>query len=282
MDGFLLINKPIGMTSHDVVFKIKKKFHLDKIGHTGTLDPFASGLLVLCVGRATKLAHLFSNLDKAYEGTIIFGQHFDTFDTTGNLIKTNQVVVKQHEIEDIMAQMIGTYDQLPPMYSAIKVNGRKLYDLARQGQEVDRLTRKVNIYDFRLTSQLEPQKYTFYVFVSKGTYIRSLAVDLAKKLDNLAVLDTLNRLTIGQYNVSDSKSIEEITKDDMISLKTFFQDYPTVVLNDYMINLVKNGVYLDERQIETEHPFIVLNQNQEMIAYYEVIETNKYKPILIF
>ncbi|PKK96711.1 MAG: tRNA pseudouridine(55) synthase TruB [Tenericutes bacterium HGW-Tenericutes-3] len=282
MDGFLLINKPKGLTSHDVVFKIKKKFHLDKVGHTGTLDPFASGLMILCLGKATKLASLFSDLDKAYEGTIVFGNHYDTYDTTGQIEKTKIIELKKEEISTQMNTFIGVYDQLPPMYSAIKKNGQKLYDLARQGLDVERDTRSVEIYRFVLNQYLSPLTCTFSVDVSKGTYIRSLVVDLAEKLDTFAALETLNRTRVGSYDLMHAKNIEDVTKNDMISLKEFFKEYPSVVLNDYLIKLVKNGVYLDERQIVIDQPFIVYDEQNEMIAYYEVKSKNQYKPVLIF
>lgn len=282
MDGFFLVNKAKGMTSHDVVFQIKKKFHLDKIGHTGTLDPFASGLLILCVGKATKLAYLFSNLDKAYEGTIVFGNHYDTYDTTGTIISTKDVNFGIKELNDTVKHMIGSYMQMPPMYSAIKHNGKKLYELARQGLDVVRESRLVQIYDFKLINQLDSNRYSFSTVVSKGTYIRSLAVDLAEKLHTFAALERLNRLSIGIYTIENSKSIEELSKNDIISLELFFQDYPKIILNEYMIGLVKNGVYLDDRQIVTDQPFIVFNENNQMIAYYEVKAEKLYKPVLIF
>ncbi|MBU1094047.1 MAG: tRNA pseudouridine(55) synthase TruB [Firmicutes bacterium] len=282
MDGFFLVNKQKGMTSHDVVFKMKKKFHLDKIGHTGTLDPFASGLLILCTGKATKLAHLFSNLDKVYEGSIAFGNHYDTYDTTGSIVETKDSIINQPQVEQAMKDMIGSYDQLPPMYSAIKQNGRKLYELARQGLDVKRETRLVSIYEFKMISLLENNTCSFLASVSKGTYIRSVAVDLAEKLDTYAALDQLKRLSVGKYSLQNSKSIEDITKDDMISLEQFFKDFPSITLNDYLIGLVKNGVYLDERQVITDHPFIVYDENHQMIAYYEVKAENQYKPVLIF
>jgi len=282
MDGFFLVNKAKGMTSHDVVFQIKKKFHLDKIGHTGTLDPFASGLLILCVGKATKLAYLFSNLDKAYEGTIVFGNHYDTYDTTGTIISTKDVNFGIKELNDTVKQMIGSYMQMPPMYSAIKQNGKKLYELARQGLDVVRELRLVQIYDFKLINQLDSNRYSFSTVVSKGTYIRSLAVDLAEKLHTFAALERLNRLSIGIYTIENSKSIEELSKNDIISLELFFQDYPKIILNEYMIGLVKNGVYLDDRQIVTDQPFIVFDENNQMIAYYEVKAEKLYKPVLIF
>jgi len=282
MDGFLLINKPKGMTSHDVVFKIKKKFHLDKVGHTGTLDPFASGLMILCLGKATKLAYLFSNLSKSYDGTIVFGNHYDTYDTTGLVEQTKIVELKSNEISSAMNHFIGTYDQLPPMYSAIKIKGKKLYEFARQGIEVERNTRQVEIFDYKMLKFINRLKCTFITSVSKGTYIRSLIVDLAEQLNTYAALETLNRLTVGSYSLNYAKTLEEVTKNDMISLEMYFKDYPVVVLNEYLIKLVKNGVYLDERQIETDQPFVVYDENLQMIAYYEVKNINQYKPVLIF
>ncbi|MBN2300583.1 MAG: tRNA pseudouridine(55) synthase TruB [Acholeplasmataceae bacterium] len=282
MNGFLLIDKPQGMTSHDVVSKIKRKFHLDKVGHTGTLDPFASGLLILCIGKATRLSYLFSNLDKTYRGTIKFGVHYDTFDITGTKLKTDNKEIIQELVEKEMKNLTGSYEQLPPMFSAIKINGRKLYDLAREGKEVEREKRHVKIHAFHIIDKIDDKTYEFFTSVSKGTYIRSLAVDLAERLDTCAALETLTRLSVGKYDLNHAKTIEEVTKDDMITLETYFKKFPTIMLNDYMIKLVKNGVYLDERQIITDQPFIVCDQNNEMIAYYEVVNQYQYKPIIVF
>ncbi|MCR3905838.1 MAG: tRNA pseudouridine(55) synthase TruB [Tenericutes bacterium] len=282
MDGFLLINKPKGLTSHDVVFKIKKKLHVDKIGHTGTLDPFACGLLILCLGKATKLAYMFQDSDKTYEGTIVFGKHYDTYDTTGQVIDEKQVAVNQDELIKAMQSLKGTYQQLPPMYSAIKVDGQKLYQLARKGLDVKRDTREVQIYEFDMKSEFNENQFDFYTSVSKGTYIRSLAVDLAEKLNTFAALSSLNRLSIGSYNLKDALTIEEVKPEHLISLNDFFKPYPKIALNDYMIKLVKNGVYLDERQTTINTPFIVTDEKNQMIAFYDVIGLNKYKPILTF
>ncbi len=281
MDGFLWIDKPTGITSHDVVFKIKKKLHIDKIGHTGTLDPFASGLLILCVGKATKLAHLFSNMDKTYEGTIVFGKHYDTFDTTGVLLESSEFSHNEHEISLAMQKMIGSYQQLPPMYSAIKVGGRKLYDLAREGKEIEREKRLVEIKDFKVIKQNDNQTYQFFASVSKGTYIRTLAVDLAENLSSYAALSELRRLSVGPYNVHYAKTIENASKNDIITVEQFFENTQKLVLNDYMIKLVKNGVYLDDRQLITDQPFVVYDEHENMVAYYEVKSKNLYKPVLV-
>lgn len=282
MDGFLLVNKPQGLTSHDVVRKLKKKLNVDKIGHTGTLDPFASGLLILCLGKATKLAHLFSNLDKVYTGTIVFGQHYDTFDITGTVMMTRDMDITKNDLEEAIRSLNGFYDQVPPMYSAIKQNGRKLYDMARQGIEVDREARRVHIKRFEATSALIEREVTFLAEVSKGTYIRSLAVDLATKLRTYAALKTLHRESVGNYHVKHAKSFDDISVEDIISLETFFRDEKRIVLNDYMIKLVKNGVYLDGRQTDTDQPFLVTDSAGNLIAYYEVLSPQLYRPVLIF
>jgi tRNA pseudouridine55 synthase len=282
MDGFLLINKPKGWTSHDVVHKVQKKLNVEKIGHTGTLDPFASGLLILCLGKATKLASLFLNLDKVYEGKIVFGKHYDTYDTTGKVIHEKESSLDVQSLQQAISSLNGTYNQVPPMYSAIKVDGRKLYEMARKGIEIDRESRSVTIYDFHMSDGFENNQFHFYARVSKGTYIRSLAVDLAEKLGTYGALDALNRISVGQYNLSDAKKIDEIKETNLISLDYYFEKFPSITLNDYMVRLVRNGVYLDERQTKTKDPFIVLDEKGEKIAYYEVIGENQYKPVLIF
>ncbi len=282
MDGFILINKEKGMTSHDVVSLVKKKLNISKVGHTGTLDPFARGLLILCIGKATKLSYLFSNLDKSYEGIIQLGKHYDTYDTTGAIVEQNDVVVDYDRLLAKIKSFVGVYSQVPPMYSAIKVGGVKLYKLARKGVEVKREPRSVNIYEFRLVKQIDDNNFSFYTNVSKGTYIRSLAVDLAASLNSLAALDELNRLSVGRFELKDAKSVDQLTEKDVITLNHYFKDYPVLELNDYLVRLVKNGIYLDERQIETENPFIVTDQQNNKIAYYEPIDAKRYKPVLIF
>jgi tRNA pseudouridine55 synthase len=281
MDGFLLIDKPIGMTSHDVVAKVKRKFNLKKVGHTGTLDPFASGLLILCVGKATKLASLFSNLDKSYTGIISFFKHYDTYDVTGKVMKESVVKLDQNELNKIAKSMETTYQQYPPMYSAIKIKGKKLYELAREGIEIERPSRTVHIYNFKIGT-LENDELNFYTHVSKGTYIRSLAVDYAQKLNTYAALKALRRTQVGPYLVENAKSLDLVEVRDMMTLEAYFKNHQMLELSDYLIQLVKNGVYLDQRQITTSSPFVVIDKNKQMIAYYEVIEENKYKPVLIF
>ncbi len=282
MDGFLLVDKPKDMTSHDVVLYLKRKLKLKKIGHTGTLDPFASGLMIMCIGKATKLADMFLNSDKSYEGRIVFNKHYDTYDTTGVVVKEKSLDVNLKAVDEAINDMIKPYDQLPPMYAAIKVDGKKLYEHARAGHEIKRDKRPVEIYDFKRTSVLENNAFNFQISVSKGTYIRSVAVDLANKLNTYAALSELRRLSIGTYDLKDAKQIDDITLENMLQLETYFKDYPKIVLNDYMVKLVKNGVYLDDRQTTMDRDFIVYNEQNEMIAFYQRIDKNTYKPMLIF
>lgn len=281
MNGFFLINKPKGITSHDVVFKLKKKFNLKKVGHTGTLDPFASGLLVLCIGKATKLASLFQDKDKTYEGTILFNNHYDTYDTTGTIVESKDVAIDEQKLNIEVEKMIKTYQQLPPMYAAIKVGGKKLYEFAREGIEIEREKREVTIYDFKTTSPLKENAVDFYVHVSKGTYVRSIAVDLAEKLNTYGALAELKRTSVGSYHLKDAKTLELVEPEDLISLETYLKSYPSIKLNAYMVNLVKNGIYLDERQTTLNSDFVVLDEENQMVAFYQQVSKNNYKPALI-
>ncbi len=280
MDGFFLIDKPIGLTSHDIVKRIKQMFHLNKVGHTGTLDPFASGLLIVCVGKATKLSNLLAAKQKSYTGVITLGKHFDTYDITGKVLMEKPVHSSKKDIIEAAKSFIGGYEQEPPMHSAIKINGQKLYKLAHQGKAIERPKRYVEIYDFEVLD-INDTHISFTTTVSKGTYIRSLAVDIANHLDTCGALSVLRRTRIGDYHDSDAKSIDQLTADDLINLDTFFHQYPKIALNDYMIELVKNGIILDERQTSMDVPFVVVDENNRFIAFYEPINNHQYKPIVI-
>lgn len=282
MDGFLLINKPKDMTSFDVVHKLKKQFNIQKIGHTGTLDPFATGLLILCLGKATKLSDYMTQQDKTYEGTILFGIHTDTFDITGNILSKDDKELNEKDIKDAMRHMTMSYDQRPPNYSAIKVHGQKSYDMARKGIDFTLEARLVSIFEFKAISSYENQHIDFYTKVSKGTYIRSLVVDLAEHLGTVATLKALKRTAIGSYSLDSAKDLTDVTEADIYPLKTYLEQYQKLILSPYLIHLVKNGIYLDERQIETDQPFVVYDEDNHMIAFYDVSGHHTYKPVLIF
>lgn len=274
MDGIFLVDKPSGLTSHDVVIKIKKQFKLNKVGHTGTLDPFATGLLIILVGKATKLAFLFDELDKQYSGQITLGQAYDTDDVTGRVIDQRPVDFTKFMLEDVVQSMQPNYMQTPPNYSAIKKDGIKAYDAARMGQAVQLSPRPVEIYAFNY--EINDTIIDFNTHVSKGTYIRSIARDIGLKLNTYGALKTLRRTAIGNYAIEHAKALTQLLENDLIDHRLLFRNIPKLKLNDYLIKLVKNGVKLDERQITTDKPFVVVDQLDQMIAYY-VPDNNAYK-----
>ncbi|KND62627.1 tRNA pseudouridine(55) synthase TruB [Candidatus Phytoplasma phoenicium] len=284
MNGVFFVNKKSGQTSHDVVQQIKKKFSLLKVGHTGTLDPLAEGLLLILVGKATKLNFLFDQLDKKYQGTIIFNHEYDTLDVKGKLITTKNQILTDNLMKKAFAIFHQKkYQQTPPMYSAIKIKGQKLYHLARKNIQIDiPPQRLVFIYHLEQISSLKEQTVDFYAHVSKGTYIRSLARDIASYLSTYGALSQLCRIAIGPYQLTQAKDVEQVTLNCLIPAKNFFSNCPQIVLNDYLIKLVKNGIYLDERQTITQKPFIVLDNQKKWIAYYEVMGPKQYAPKYFF
>ncbi|WP_025724693.1 tRNA pseudouridine(55) synthase TruB [Acholeplasma granularum] len=279
MNGIFLVNKPTGLTSHDVVFKVKKKFNLKKVGHTGTLDPFATGLLIIMVGKATKLAFLFEELDKRYTGKIVFGNKYDTDDITGQIIESKPFVYDADKLNQIIQSLMPSYNQLPPNYSAVKVGGQKAYEAARSGKPLELSKRLVKIYEFKydyLNNELN-----FDAFVSKGTYIRSIARDIGENLNSFGALSLLNRTIIGKYSIKDAKTIDELEASNLIEDIKLLSHVRKLELSDYIVKLVKNGVHLDHRQTHIPEPFVVTDKNGNYIAYYEPLG-DKFIPKYIF
>jgi tRNA pseudouridine55 synthase len=212
LDGAILVDKPAGPTSHDVVDAIRRKFQIKKVGHCGTLDPNATGLLIVVLGRGTKLSERLMGDDKVYEGTIKFGETTDSYDCDGEILETKPVpTLTLEQLNEEAAKFIGDQMQMPPMVSAIKKNGVPLYKLARKGIEVEREARLVHIYNFRFTSYAEPLGQ-FRVACTKGTYIRSIAHDLGQKLGCGAHLTTLRRSVSGKFDVADALPLDLILK----------------------------------------------------------------------
>lgn len=280
MDGILLINKPKGITSFDVIRKLKKILNTTKIGHSGTLDPFAEGLLVVLVGRATKLSNMLMSQNKTYEGTLSFGKHYDTYDHTGEILKEDNKVISLSDLESIKGTFLGTYMQTPPIYSAIKKDGKKLYEYARSGIDVKLEQRMVTINSLEFNS-LSENSFKFITNVSSGTYIRSLAVDLASSLNTYGYLASLKRVSSGSFNLRDSYLIEEVNENSLITISDYFKDSPKVVLSDYLIKLVRNGIRLDDRQIVTNEIFKVYDEFNNLVAIYEPVGINEYKPLIV-
>jgi len=214
LDGAVLIDKPAGPTSHDVVDAIRRQFLIKKVGHCGTLDPNATGLLIIVLGRGTKLSEKLMSDDKVYEGTVKFGETTDSYDADGELVSSLPVPpLSLEEINAAGAEFIGDLMQVPPMVSAVKKGGVPLYKLARKGVEVEREPRLIHIYNFRFSSYEEPIG-AFRVACTKGTYVRSMAHELGQKLGCGAHLATLRRVTSGKFDVSDAIEFEEVLKLD--------------------------------------------------------------------
>lgn len=287
MDGFLIINKDKDMTSHDVCSKIKRIFKTAKVGHTGTLDPNTTGVLVVAINRATKLMPLLLEHTKEYETTVLFGKSSDTYDITGKI--TNEQVVNNitNEMIDLELEKIKNLDtQIPPIYSSIKVNGKKLYEYARKNQEVKIEPRKVTIYELKRTSDVYLVDgylcVDLYMKTSKGFYVRSLCKDLGDMLNVPSLMLELNRISSGDFHINDSvKLSDEDIFDHVISIEEVFSNNEKLIVNDYIGKLVLNGVVLDERQIKTDK-YISVYLNDTLIAIYEPYEVYKYKPVVIF
>jgi tRNA pseudouridine55 synthase len=211
-DGAILVDKPAGPTSHDVVDAIRRKFQIKKVGHCGTLDPNATGLLIIVLGRGTKLSERLMGDDKVYDGTIKFGETTDSYDSDGEILETKIVPpLTLEKLNELAVPLVGDQMQTPPMVSAIKKNGVPLYKLARKGIEVEREPRLIHIYNFRFTNYSEPLG-EFRVACTKGTYIRSIAHDLGQKIGCGAHLAKLRRSVSGKFDVADAKTLDEILK----------------------------------------------------------------------
>ena len=239
-DGILVINKPEGITSFDVVAKCRKALQTKKVGHTGTLDPLATGVLVVCVGKATKLVELLTCDDKIYEVEMKFGIKTDTGDITGNIIKEDKANISISEIENIIKTFIGKQKQIPPMYSAIKKDGVKLYELARKGIEVERDARDIEIFNI-LDISFDGETLKYKAHVSKGTYIRVLCEDIAEKLGTCGTMINLKRIKSGRFNIEEACEIEEISENKIMSMEKLF-DNKIVIEKD--LEKLLNGMKL--------------------------------------
>lgn len=250
INGIININKEKGYTSHDVVAKMRGILKTKKIGHTGTLDPDAEGVLPLCIGNATKLVDFITDKDKTYQAVLKLGITTDTQDITGKVMKTSDVNVTVDEIEKVIKGYIGGYMQLPPMYSAIKVNGQKLYELARQGKEIKRERRSVIIHDIKvLDINEEEHEATIIVNCGKGTYIRTLINDIGEDLGCGGTMKSLIRTAVGDFNIQNAyklSDIEELVKADELEKALEKTDdvlsaYPKLVMDKEFDKLVHNG-----------------------------------------
>lgn len=248
ISGIIVINKEKGFTSHDVVNVVRRIFSTRKVGHTGTLDPDATGVLPICIGKGTKIADMLTFSDKSYVARVRLGLTTDTQDISGEVLTTSDVNVSSDDLDRAVAKFTGEIEQIPPMYSAIKVNGQKLCDLARKGVEVERKSRKITIYSAEV-SDFDGTEFTLSVHCSKGTYIRTLCHDIGEFLGCGAVMCELERTESSIFNIENSYTLNELKameQDELLSclspVDSVFADYPGLVLNDKLKKLFCNGV----------------------------------------
>lgn len=273
MNGILVVNKDLGYTSRDVVNIVCKTLGTKKVGHTGTLDPMASGVLVLCLGNALKLCELLTNHDKEYVAGITLGIETDTLDMEGNVLSTKTVDIDKDKITDAVNSFKGSYMQEVPKYSAVKVNGKKLYEYARKNIDVKLPSKMVTISDIEVIDDIEHRDGKIYfkikTTVSKGTYIRSLVRDIGAKLGVPAVMNSLVRNRLGDFKIDDAYSLEDINAGNykLISIPDAIPDMKKVIVNDDMAFKIKNGVVM-EPFFEGDKA-LILDSDENLIAIYE-------------
>lgn len=296
-DGVLLINKPVGKTSHDVVNRVRRLFSTKKVGHTGTLDPLATGVLVILVGRAAKAAEFLASDDKEYIAGLKLGIETDTEDITGNIVSTfNQKLPSADSVIMAVGKFEGEITQIPPMYSAIKVKGKKLYEYARENIEVERSARKIIIYSIKADVICENQgEYSLTVKCSKGTYIRTLCSDIGKNLGCGGVMSSLCRTKSGIFSLNNCTTLEELEGMDeaerikkLLPLENLFSDLPKVHLVEFFSNLARSGNEIYQFKIKTNFSTstrVALYDDNGFFALGEVmdfLEGSAIKPIKQF
>lgn len=256
-NGVVLLNKPQGPTSHDMIYEMRRIFSTKKVGHTGTLDPLATGVLPICVGNATKASDMLLSEKKEYVAEIKFGIQTDTGDITGQVTKNLDVILDENKLKSTLDGFVGEMMQVPPMYSAKKINGKKLYELARNGQVVERPPVPVTIFEIELLScNIEEKICKIRVVCSKGTYIRSLCEDIAKSMETVGCMSSLCRTRSGDFLIHDAYTVEQlrmlaqegILSDALIPTPKLF-DYKEVILSQKQSHRFKNGVFVSHPQI---------------------------------
>ncbi len=259
--GVLIVNKPTGMTSHDVVNIVRRLYGTRRVGHTGTLDPLASGVLVVLVGRAAKASEYVSHASKKYEATLRLGLTTDTEDVTGQILSTSEVIPTAEDVISSAASFVGNIKQTPPMYSALKVDGQKLVDLARKGVTVERQAREVTVFSLDCTAADDKNDYILSVHCSGGTYIRTLCADIGNKLGCGGVMAALKRTEACGFSIDVSHGIDELKECDkealvslLIPTEELFSDCPAVRLPEFYEKLCRSGCEIYQKKIGTSLP----------------------------
>lgn len=287
MDGFLLVNKPAGPSSYDIVREAKRALGIKRIGHNGTLDPLATGLLVLALGSATRLLPLLPGEPKTYHFGIQFGITTDTLDKSGEIITSGMPIPSRSRVESALSAFQGTFLQKPPLFSAIKINGQRAYKLARQQKKIDIPAKKVTVSSLKLLRHNEKSGTAFFkAECSKGTYVRSLARDLAEYLGSVGFASEIQRTAIGTLKIQDSLTFAEIEKkgrECIIPIASIFAQFPSYKASPSQVKDLLHG-----RKIHTQIPnstsiqqLFVYSQQMQLVAVTEKIAANIYHPIKV-
>ncbi|MFS0865060.1 tRNA pseudouridine(55) synthase TruB [Fredinandcohnia sp. 179-A 10B2 NHS] len=287
MEGILLLNKPKGLTSHDCVFKVRKLLKMKRVGHTGTLDPDVTGVLPICLGRATKIVEYITATNKTYVGEVTLGFSTTTEDASGEKVEEKKVdrIISPEEVKKVFASLTGEITQTPPMFSAVKVNGKRLYEYARKGIEVERPSRKIYIHELELINEIaqndDTVSFRFKVTCSKGTYIRTLAVQIGEQLGFPAHMSDLMRTSSGQFTIEQCLSLSEIEEkvyngtiqNSLFSVEAALSHLPKLMINDKVAEKVKNGAVLPQPEeldnFPIGEPIAMVNNRGEILAIYQ-------------
>ncbi len=297
INGIINVYKEKGFTSFDVVAKMRGMFHQKKIGHTGTLDPDAEGVLPVCLGKATKVCDLLTDKDKEYKAVLLLGKETDTQDISGEVLNQSEVIVSEKEVREAIMSFVGAYEQVPPMYSALKVNGQKLCDLARKGITVERKARPVTIHHIEITSMQLPE-VEMIVSCSKGTYIRTLCDDIGKKLGCFGCMKSLLRTKVDRFEIFNAyklSDLEELLQKPEIDwsfvepIDSVFEQYEAVAVVKEAQKLVDNGnripdsFIVDLSQEKKVEKVRLYDADNRFIGIYSYLnESKEYKPMKLF
>jgi len=273
--GFVNIVKPTGMTSFDVVSKVKKIMQTKKVGHLGTLDPAASGVLPIAVGKATKFFDYFLNKDKIYIAVAKFGVETDSGDSFGKIINTDNKDVSEEDFKSVLKNFIGRINQTPPKFSAIKIDGKKACDLARANVDFEIKSREIEIYDIKFLNKIDKNLFLFKVHCQAGTYIRTLVSDIAKSLDTVAITPVIIRIKSGVFEMQDAVTLEELENfPQLVTFEEVFKNLKKLTLNEQIAKKVLNGVKIKYNEISNQ---ITLTQKEEFLIEYKGKIVGLYK-----
>ena len=288
MDGWIFIDKPKNITSFDVIQKLRRILNIKKIGHSGTLDPFATGILAVALGEATKSIHYF-NPTKVYAFNIVFGESKDTDDITGKTVNRSNIIPTLEEIDQCLKKFIGKLSQVPPKYSAVKVNGKRAYKLARNNQKFELKAKDVFIKSFECLGSKNKNEYSFIMECSTGTYVRSVARDLGKMLGTYAYVSELRRVKIGKIEEKDIILLDKFEElvhigdhfEVMHSIRDVLDDIPAVLIDQELSRKFRNGLSFEYFNKKSENDYLLIETNTKFVGIGKAIE-GKIKPVRVF